>query len=163
LSRKNIYQGPSSCYGRNEGVWVPGSGVTPETLPSFIALIIRDIARGETYDEETCEPIKADVSRMVGRLHYLIALSKKHGGETAKEFTEEALEKLYKEFKLPPGVKEVKLAGYPGKLDEVAREVESLLGVKVSKEYHGEVSGKAFSKSSKSSKKKREKALAVVA
>ena len=32
MSRKNVYQGPSSCYGKNEGVWVPGSGVTPETL-----------------------------------------------------------------------------------------------------------------------------------
>jgi hypothetical protein len=162
LSRKNIYQGPSSCYGRNEGVWVPGSGVTPETLPSFIALIVRDIARGETYDEETCEPVKAEASRMVGRLHYLIALSKKHGGEAAKEFTEEALEKLYKEFKLPPGIREVRLAGYPGRLDEVAREVEGLLGVRVAKEYHEEAPGKAVGKPSKSSKK-RGKALAVVA
>jgi hypothetical protein len=56
MARKNLYQGPSSCYGRREGVWVPGSGVTPETLPSFIALIIRDMARGVVYDEETCEP-----------------------------------------------------------------------------------------------------------
>ena len=112
---------------------------------------------------ETCEPIKVDVSRMVGRLHYLIALSKKHGGETAKEFTEEALEKLYKEFKLPPGIKEIKLAGYPGRLDEVAREVEELLGVKVAKEYHEEVSGKASGKSSAKSSKKKRKALAVVA
>jgi LDH2 family malate/lactate/ureidoglycolate dehydrogenase len=132
--------------------------VTPETLPSFIVLIVRDIARGETYDEETCEPVKADASRMVGRLHYLIALSKKHGGEAAKEFTEEALEKLYKEFKLP-GIKEVKLAGYPGRLDEVAREVEGLLGVKVVKEYHEEASGKAHAKSSG----KKRRAQAVVA
>ena len=133
---KNIYQGPSSCYGRSEGVWVPSSGVTPETLPSFIALIVRDMARGATYDEETCGLKRVDPSYLVSRLQYLVALAKKHGGEAAKVYTEEALERLYREYKLPPGVERVRLAGYPGQLDRVAREVEELLGVKVEKEYH---------------------------
>jgi FMN phosphatase YigB (HAD superfamily) len=150
--RKNLYQGPSSCYARNEGVWVPGSGVTPETLPSFIALIIRDMYRGMVYDEETCEPRKVDPSYLIGRLQYLIALAKKHGGEEAKIYTEEALERLYREYRLPPGVTKIKLAGYRGKLDEVAKEIEDLLGVKVEKEYHEEPAAVASAKTRRSRK-----------
>jgi hypothetical protein len=139
LARKNLYQGPSSCYGRREGVWVPGSGVLPEYLPSFIALIVRDMARGYTYDEETCELKRVDPAYLIGRLQYLIALAKKHGGEGAKIYTEEALERLYREYKLPPGVTRIKLAGYRDSLDRVAREIEELLSVKVEKEYHERV------------------------
>jgi len=149
--RKNLYQGSSSCYARNEGVWVPGSGVTPETLPSFIALIIRDMYRGMTYDE-TCEPKKVDPSYLIGRLQYLIALAKKHGGEGAKIYTEEALERLYREYRLPPGVTKIKLAGYRGRLDKVAEEIEDLLGVKVEKEYHGESTAVASAKTRRAKK-----------
>jgi len=144
--RKNLYQGPSSCYARNEGVWVPGSGVTTETLPSFIALIIRDMYRGLTYDEKTCEQVKADPSFLIKRLNYLIALAKKHSGEEAKIYTEEALERLYREYRLPPGVTKIKLAGYRGKLDKIAKEIEDLLGVKVEKEYHEEPTAVASAK-----------------
>jgi hypothetical protein len=144
LGRKNLYQGPSSCYGRNEGVWVPGSGVLPEYLPSFIALIVRDMARGYTYDEETCEPKRVDPSYLINRLQYLIALAKKHGGEEAKIYTKEALERLYREYRLPPGVTKIRLAGYRDSLDRVAREIEELLGVRVEKEYHDRIeTGKA--------------------
>lgn len=139
MGRKNIYQGPSSCYARNEGVWVPGSGVLPEYLPSFIALIVRDMARGYTYDEETCEPKRVDPSHLINRLQYLIALAKKHGDKIAKIYTKEALERLYGEYKLPPGVTRIKLAGYRDSLDGVAREIEELLGVRVEKEYHERV------------------------
>jgi len=156
MARKNLYQGPSSCYGRREGVWVPGSGVTPETLPSFIALIVRDMARGVVYDEETCEPRRVDPSYLIGRLQYLIALAKKHGGESAKIYTEEALERLYREFKLPPGVTRIRLAGYRDSLDRVAREIEDLLGVRVEKEYHDRLtpaSPTAVASTSKSERK----------
>jgi hypothetical protein len=152
--RRNIYQGSSSCYARNEGVWVPGSGVTTETLPSFIALIMRDMHRGMTYDDKACEPMKADPSFLIKRLNYLIALAKKHSGEGAKIYTEEALERLYREYKLPPGITKIKLAGYRDRLDKVAREIEDLLGVKVEKEYHGEPATTA-------SAKPRRKALVV--
>ena len=135
-SRRNVYQGASSCYGRYEGVWVPGSGVTPETLPSFIALIVRDVFRGWGYDEEGCAKVKMDVGRGISRLQYLIALAKKHSGDVGKVFTDEALERLYKEYRMPPGVTKVRLAGYKDSLDKVAREVEELLGVRVEKEYH---------------------------
>jgi hypothetical protein len=135
LGRRNIYQGPSSCYARHEGVWVPGSGVLPEYLPSFIALILRDLKRGRSYDEG-CNPIPFTVDRAIARLQYLIALAKRHGGEAAQAYTREALERLYREFKLPPGATRVKLAGYRDALDRVAREVEELLGVRVEREYH---------------------------
>jgi len=134
-SRRNIYQGPSSCYGRYEGVWVPGSGVTPEHLPSFIALIMRDVYRGWGYDE-TCAKVPVDVERGISRLQYLIALAKKHSGEVGKIYTEEALERLYREYRMPPDVTEVRLAGYRDVLDRVAKEVEEILGVRVRKEYH---------------------------
>ena len=150
--RKNLYQGSSSCYARNEGAWVPGSGVTPETLPSFIALIIRDMYRGMTYDDEACEPRKVDPSYLIGRLQYLIALAKKHGGEEAKIYTEEALERLYREYRLPPGVTKIKLAGYRGKLDKVAKEIEDLLGIKVEKEYHEEPTAMASARTSRAKK-----------
>ena len=161
MTRKNLYQGPSSCYGRREGVWVPGSGVLPEYLPSFIALIVRDMARGYTYDEETCELKKVDPAYLIGRLQYLIALAKKHGGEEAKVYTEEALERLYREFKLPPGVTRIKLAGYRDSLDKVAREIEELLGVKVEKEYHERVEERREESGSKSKRSKRAVGVSV--
>jgi hypothetical protein len=111
------------------------------------------MARGYTYDEETCELKKVDPAYLIGRLQYLIALAKKHGGEEAKIYTEEALERLYREFKLPPGVTRIKLAGYRDSLDKVAREIEELLGVKVEKEYHERVEEKEKSKSSKRSRR----------
>jgi len=109
--RKNVYQGPGSCYARSEGAWVPGRGVTPETLPSFIALIVRDMYRGLTYEDKTCRPVKADPSFLIKRLNYLVALAKKHGGEAAKTFTKEALERLYREYRLPPGGSKIRRAG----------------------------------------------------
>jgi len=130
----NVYQGRSSCYARYEGVWVPGSGVNPETLPSFIALIVRDLRRGWGYDE-SCSKVSVDVDRAVTRLQYLVALAKKHSGEVGEVYTKEALERLFKEFRLPQGVTRVRLAGYRGSLDRVAGEVEELLGVRVVREY----------------------------
>jgi len=134
--RRNIYQGYSSCYAINEGVWIPGSGVVPELLPSFIALIIRDYVRGWTYERGTCNVEPFDADRAVSRLNYLIALATKHAGEVGYQYTREAIDKLFREFKLPEGVKEVRLAGHPGKLDKIAKEIEDLLDVKVIKEYY---------------------------
>jgi hypothetical protein len=97
---------------------------------------------------------------LIGRLQYLIALAKKHGGEEAKVYTEEALERLYREFKLPPGVTRIKLAGYRDSLDKVAREIEELLGVKVEKEYHERVEERR-EEESKSRSKRSKRAVGV--
>jgi hypothetical protein len=133
--KKNIYQGTSSCYAVKEGVWVPGSGVTPDLLPSFIALIMRDVVRGWSYDREGCREIPFDVDYGISRLNYLIALATKHVGEVGYQFTKEAIEKLFREYKLPEGITAVRLAGYKDKLDKIAKEIEDILGVKVIKEY----------------------------
>jgi hypothetical protein len=140
-------------------VWVPGSGVTPETLPSFIALIIRDMVRGYTYDEESCAVKRVEPSYMISRLQYLIALAKKHSGEAGKVYTEEALERLYREFRLPPGVTRIRLAGYRDQLDRVAREIEELLGVRVEREYHE----KPAERRERGAGEKRRRAVAVSA
>jgi len=138
MGRRNIYQGSSSCYAINEGVWVPGSGVTPDLLPSFIALIMRDVVRGWSYDRDSCRVIPFDVDYGISRLNYLIALAKKHSDDVGYIYAKEAIERLFREYKLPEGVSTVRLAGYRDKLDNVAEEVEDILGVKVVKEYYGE-------------------------
>ena len=87
-----------------------------------------------------------------GFFSHVAGLAKKHGGEEAKIYTEEALERLYREYRLPPGVTKIKLAGYRGKLDEVAKEIEDLLGVKVEKEYHEEPTAMASTKTRRNRK-----------
>jgi hypothetical protein len=134
--RRNVYQGTSSCYAIKEGVWVPGSGVTPDLLPSFVALIMRDVVRGWSYDpRNNCEVIPFDVDYAISRLNYLIALATKHAGEPGYLFTREAIERLFREYRLPEGVATVRLAGYREQLDRVAKEVEDALGVRVEREY----------------------------
>jgi hypothetical protein len=131
----NIYQGPSSCYAKKEGVWVPGSGVNEETLPAFIALILRDYKRGWTYDHN-CDRIPMTDDLAVKRLNYLITLAKKHSGPFAQWLASKSLRDLITRYELP--VKTVRLRGRREALDRIAKEIESLLGVKVVKEYVGE-------------------------
>ncbi|WP_448577129.1 hypothetical protein [Thermosphaera sp.] len=138
----NIYQGSGGCYAKKEGVWIPGSGVSAETLPSFIALIMRDLARGWSYDE-SCNRIAFDTKRAMKRLHYLIALAKKHSGEAAKTYTKKVLDKLFREYRLPGSEKPV-LAGYPEQLDKVGMEIEDILGTKVRKMHVGGKKAKAL-------------------
>ena len=134
--RRNVYQGTASCYALKEGVWVPGSGVTPDLLPSFVALIMRDVVRGWSYDpRNNCEVVPFDVDYGMSRLGYLIALATKHAGEPGYQFTREAVERLFREYRLPEGVTAVKLAGYREQLDRVAKEIGDILGVRVEKEY----------------------------
>jgi len=128
----NIYQGPSSCYAKKEGVWVPGSGVNEETLPAFIALILRDYKRGWTYDHD-CRRIPMTDDLAIKRLNYLISLAKKHAGPFAQWLASKSLRELITKYELP--VKTVRLRGRKEALDRVAKEIESLLNVKVVKEY----------------------------
>jgi len=129
MTGRKIYQGYNSCYARKEGVWIPDKGVSPRTLPSFIALILRDLKRGYTYQQGTCRKIKMDEDLALRRLNYLIALSKKHYGSKAKKLTEKSLKKLVSSFKLPRGT--VKLAGDPSSLKRVVGELKEMFGSKL--------------------------------
>ena len=129
MTRRNIYQGPNSCYARHEGVWVPGSGVTPRTLPSFVALILRDMKRGWSYNEN-CDVINFTPGHAVDRLNYLIALARAHSGVRAEDIARKTLDEIYREFDLP---RVVELEGYSESLEKVARELERDLGVTVAK------------------------------
>jgi len=75
--RANIYQGPDSCYAKHEGVYIPGSGVSARTADKFIHFILRDLARGWTYDH-SCRRVRMTPTLAKKRLLYLIALAKKH-------------------------------------------------------------------------------------
>jgi hypothetical protein len=74
----NIYQGPSSCYGRFEGNYVPGRGVNAFTVRFLVGYILRDLKRGWTYERGTCRRIKMTPKLAIKRLRYLIALARKH-------------------------------------------------------------------------------------
>ena len=129
MVKRKVYQGYSSCYAKKEGVWIADKGVGPRTLPSFIALILRDLKRGYTYQEGTCRKIKMDEKLAMKRLHYLIALSKKHYGSRAKEYTEESLKRLVSDFKMPRG--SVRLTGDPSSLKRVESELKRMFGSKL--------------------------------
>ena len=129
MARRKVYQGYNSCYAVKEGVWIPDKGVSPRTLPSFIALILRDLKRGYTYQDGTCRKIRMNEKLALKRLNYLIALSKKHYGSRAKKYTEESLRKLVSEFKLPRG--SVRLTGDPSSLKRVISELKEMFGSKI--------------------------------
>lgn len=103
----NVYVGSGSAYARREGVYVPGSGVTSETVGGIIALILRDARRGWGYNDRG---LKVRLSRRAAasRLRYLVALAAKHGGPVAK--VREAVRYALREGAVPPWLK-VRLAG----------------------------------------------------
>ena len=79
--RRNIYEGPSSCYAIREGVYVKGRGVTPETAVGIAYLLLRDLERGWTYDH-SCNRIPMTPQLFLQRLRYLYPLCVKHNRES---------------------------------------------------------------------------------
>lgn len=77
MGRRNIYEGPNSCYAIKEGVYVPGVGINEKTAAGIAALLLRDLKRGYTYDH-SCRKIRMTYRLFVRRLNYLIALARKH-------------------------------------------------------------------------------------
>jgi len=53
MGRRNKYIGPESCYAVREDVYVPrvDSGLNESTFFSVMALILRDLRRGWSYDD----------------------------------------------------------------------------------------------------------------
>ena len=52
VHRRNKYIGPRSCYASEEGAYAPGKGLTEETFFTVLALILRDVKRGWSYDDK---------------------------------------------------------------------------------------------------------------
>ena len=98
---RNKYEGSRSWYAVYEGVFVPGGGVNRYTAASIAALILRDLRRGWTYDENG-RRIKMDPGLAKQRLVYLIALAKKHYGDVEKREVEEIVRYVLEHGRLPP-------------------------------------------------------------
>jgi len=79
MSKRNIYQGPQSCWARHEKIYVPGSGIDERAARGILSLIEKELRRGFTYDH-SCRRIKMTPNLAKRRAIYLIALAKKHRG-----------------------------------------------------------------------------------
>jgi hypothetical protein len=75
--RRNKYIGKGSCYAVHEGAYVPGKGLTEETFLSVMALILRDVKRGWSYDDR-CNRIPFSKSYALQRTAWAGALSFTH-------------------------------------------------------------------------------------
>ncbi len=102
MVRRNIYEGPNSCYAINEGIYVPGRGVNLETGVSILYLLLRDLQRGWTYDH-SCRRIPMTWDLFVRRARYLYALCRKHTGPLGEcERLREIIEYAIARRTLPP-------------------------------------------------------------
>ena len=79
MIRRNIYEGPSSCYAIREGTYVRGHGVNRRTAEEILRFLLRDLQRGWTYNHQ-CQRIPMTWDLFVRRARYLIALARKHYG-----------------------------------------------------------------------------------
>lgn len=99
--RRNIYEGPRSCYAIREGVYAYGKGVNLRTGVSILYLILRDLERGWTYDHN-CRPIRMDYRLFVRRARYLYPLCLKHAGDkTECRVLKNIIEYAIKHHRLP--------------------------------------------------------------
>lgn len=110
--RRNIYQGPSSCYATYEGIYVGGRGVDLYTAMGISYLILRDLNRGWTYDKQ-CRIIPMTPELAMRRLNYLYALSLKHYGREEAEKVRKLINIIYaNNFSIPSGLLSV-IQRYP--------------------------------------------------
>jgi hypothetical protein len=107
--RRNKYIGTKSCYAVHEGVYVPGKGLTEETFLSVMALILRDVKRGWSYDDH-CNRIPFSKSYALQRTVWAGALSFTHTDkEVARSLMDLGREVLEQE-RLPEWVR-IAIAG----------------------------------------------------
>ena len=127
--RRNIYEGPHSCYAVKEGVWVPGVGVNAATAVGIAALILRDLRRGWTYSH-ACREIPMTHNLFVRRLNYLIALARKHYGPRIVSFIRELVDYVLIHRRLPPKLPAVLEYRSVTAYDRVRRDLMGLARVK---------------------------------
>jgi len=105
MTRRNIYQGPTSCWALHERVSAPGSGIDERAARAILYLMEAELRRGWTYDH-SCRRIKMTPALAKRRAIYLIALAKKHrGAAEAKRVAEIVYSWLEKHGLLPKKAK----------------------------------------------------------
>lgn len=101
MVRRNIYEGTSSCYALNEGIYVEGRGINYPTALGISYLILRDLERGWTYDHG-CVRIPMNTVLARKRLNYLYPLALKHYGVSEAEKVNKLLIDIYRNnMKIP--------------------------------------------------------------
>ena len=111
MPRRNIYQGPTSCWALRERVSAPGSGIDERAARAILYLMEAELRRGWTYDH-SCRRIKMTPALAKKRALYLIALAKKHrGAAEARRVAEIVYEWLERRGLLPKSAKG-KVAAY---------------------------------------------------
>lgn len=127
--RRNIYEGPHSCYAVREGVWVPGVGVNVASAVGIAALILRDYKRGWTYSH-ACTEIPMTHNLFVRRLNYLIALARKHYGPRIVHFIRDLVDFVLIHGRLPPRLPAILEYKSVTALDKVRKDLAGLARVK---------------------------------
>lgn len=83
-----VYQGRNSCTARREGIYVrrverPGIDTIDEAV-ALAYMCVRDLRRGYTWDNDTCEKIKMTSGLFERRVNYIYTLAVKHGASKAE-------------------------------------------------------------------------------
>ena len=111
MSRRNIYQGPQSCWAQHERVSAPGSGIDERAARAILYLMEAELRRGWTYDH-SCRKIRMTPNLAKKRAVYLIALAKKHRGAAEARRVAEVVYDWLERHKLLSGAVKRRVAAY---------------------------------------------------
>jgi len=111
MPKRNIYQGPNSCWAQHERVSAPGSGIDERAARAILYLMEAELRRGWTYDH-SCRRIKMTPALARRRAIYLIALAKKHRGAAEARRVAELVYSWLEKHKLLSGAAKRKVAAY---------------------------------------------------
>jgi len=111
MPRRNIYQGPNSCWAWHERVSAPGSGIDERAARAILYLMEAELRRGWTYDH-SCRRIRMTPALAKKRAIYLIALAKKHRGAAEARRVAEIVYNWLEKHKLLTGAAKRKIAAY---------------------------------------------------
>jgi len=111
MPKRNIYQGPESCWALHEHVYVPGSGIDTRSAEGILSLMGRELRRGWTYNH-SCRRIRMTPTLAKKRAIYLIALAKKHRGAAEARRVAEVVYDWLERHRLLSGAVRRKIAAY---------------------------------------------------
>jgi len=111
VPRRNIYQGPTSCWAQHERVSAPGSGIDERAARAILYLMEVELRRGWTYDR-SCRRIRMTPALAKKRALYLIALAKKHRGAAEAHRVAEIVYGWLEKHRLLSGAVKRKVAAY---------------------------------------------------
>jgi len=120
--RRNKYIGTRSCYATYEDAYVPGRGLTEETFLSVMALILRDMKRGWSYDDH-CNRIPFSKSYALQRVVWSGALAFTHTDKEVARALMDLGREVLEEERLPEWAR-ISLAGKNA--EKIAQELVAL-------------------------------------